>query len=527
MAPRKDTEKGRRIARSGTKKIRGTDDDKATDPEIPQIDPRIGTRLVGRYDIERLIGRGGMGRVYRAQQLMLNRPVAVKFLNPEFQRKDRQFVQRFFLEAASAARLGHPNTITVFEYGETDAGELFIVMEYLEGRPLSWVIRDEGPFLAERTVQISVQICRALREAHSKGIIHRDLKPGNILIERRDDADFVKVLDFGLVKLFTPKGEGQGNEVFQPGGAFAQDLTRAGMFLGSPKFMSPEQIQHRSLDPRTDIYSLGILMYHMTVGSPPFMGSSGVEVIFQHINEPVPSMASRGVKDVPEQLEALIRKCLAKAREDRFSSMGELLDEFKHVAVQLVSVSSSIDSLLSSGDLARLSELPGRGESAADQKNMPAPTVRTLSSLGTQTKRSIAAQLPMAALIIFSALVVGLGFIGYMISGGSTGTVVPVDVKPSLAPVKKAKTRILLGSEPSGVQVFEDDQPLGVTPMNFERDRSDKAHIFRFRARGYEDVVRRVRFDRETIRLQVALPPKPPSPKADSKADPGYKDNPY
>src|SRR5688572_30373798 len=145
-------------------------------------DPRLGETLVGRYRLDKLVGKGGMGRVYRATQFPLNRPVAVKILNPEFQKKDPQFVRRFFLEAASAARLTHPNTITVFDYGEAESGELFIAMEYLKGRPLSKVIGTEGPFNAERTLHIAMQICRALREAHSKGIIHRDLKPGNILL---------------------------------------------------------------------------------------------------------------------------------------------------------------------------------------------------------------------------------------------------------------------------------------------------------------------------------------------------------
>ena len=167
-------------------------------------DPRLGKTLVGRYRLDRPIGRGGMGRVYRATQLPLRRPVAVKILNREYQRKDPQFVRRFFLEAATAARLTHPNTITVFDYGEAETGELFIAMEYLRGRPLSRVLAAEGPFDTVRTLHVAAQICRALRAAHGKGIIHRDLKPGNImLMDDGDDADLVKVLDFGLVRLST------------------------------------------------------------------------------------------------------------------------------------------------------------------------------------------------------------------------------------------------------------------------------------------------------------------------------------
>lgn len=313
-------------------------------PPISMADPRIGETLNGRYRLEKLIGKGGMGRVYRAIQYPLNRPVALKILNPEFQRKDPQFVRRFYLEASTAARLSHPNTITVFDYGEAESGELFIVMEYLRGRPLSRVITADGPFHFERVLHIAVQICRALREAHTKGIIHRDLKPGNImLLEEGDDADFVKVLDFGLVKLFTPP---KGNEEPVTPGISEEpeqgELTRAGMFLGSPKYMSPEQIQGTPLDPRTDIYSLGVLMFQMCAGKPPFGGSTSVEVIYKHVNHPVPKISDiTPGTSVPEELEAVIRQCLSKNREQRFASMGELLVRLKDVRRLLTGASGA------------------------------------------------------------------------------------------------------------------------------------------------------------------------------------------
>ncbi|MCK6544416.1 protein kinase [Myxococcota bacterium] len=323
------------------------DDPHASLPPVAVNDPRIGETLNGRYKLEKLIGKGGMGRVYRAIQSPLNRPVALKILNPEFQKKDPQFVRRFYLEAATAARLTHPNTITVFDYGEAESGELFIVMEYLRGRPLSRVISNEGPLSAERTMHIALQICRALREAHSKGIIHRDLKPGNILLlEEGDDADFVKVLDFGLVKLFTPPAEEgsvrDSSEPLTPGPQVEGELTRAGMFLGSPKYMSPEQIQGQHLDPRTDIYSLGVLMFQMLAGKPPYGGSTSVEVIYKHVNHPVPRVADvvPGLV-VPEELEHIIRTCLAKSPEDRFPSMGELLVRLKDVRRLITGVSAA------------------------------------------------------------------------------------------------------------------------------------------------------------------------------------------
>lgn len=308
----------------------------------PPRDQRIGETLVGRYRLEKLIGKGGMGRVYCATQLPLNRSVAVKILSPEFQKKDPQFVRRFFLEAATAARLNHPNTITVFDYGETERGELFIAMEYLKGRALSRVLSVDGPFHAERCMYVSMQVVRALREAHAKGIIHRDLKPGNImLLDEGDDPDYAKVLDFGLVKLFNVPGQDVRLQDLDPEPVEVGELTRAGMFLGSPKYMSPEQIQGHDLDPRTDIYSLGVIMYQMLAGRVPFRGTTSVEIIYKHVNLPVPAIHdSNPEADCPPELELVVMRCLAKNREDRFASMGDLLTALKDVRRLVVGVSS-------------------------------------------------------------------------------------------------------------------------------------------------------------------------------------------
>jgi serine/threonine-protein kinase len=330
------------------------------DSEAPR-DRRLGEVLIGKYRLDRLVGKGGMGRVYLGVQFPLNRQVAVKILNPEFQKKDPQFVRRFFLEAATAARLNHQNTITVFDYGETERGELFIAMEYLSGRPLSRVLSADGPFNAERTVHVAIQIARALREAHSKGIIHRDLKPGNImLMEEGDDADFVKVLDFGLVKLFNPGSPGEAHPLgpITPNNgedAEAQgEITRAGMFLGSPKYMSPEQIQGGDLDPRTDIYSLGVIMFQMLAGRPPFRGSTSVEIIYKHVNTPVPPIHEvYPGTEVPPELELVVQRCLSKHREGRFASMADLVAALKDVK-RLITGASSISGGAFGLDLAHM-----------------------------------------------------------------------------------------------------------------------------------------------------------------------------
>src|ERR1700722_3379276 len=221
----------------------------------PMADPLIGRTIGGRFKIIGVIARGGMGKVYRAEQSALGRVCAVKVLNPSYSGgQDPEFHKRFFLEASVASRLTHPNTVTIFDYGKTDDGIYFMAMEFLDGVTLHRAIR-QATFLPEdRAAHIARQICRALREAHAHGVIHRDLKPANIyLVEHGDERDFVKVLDFGLVK--NVSGDSRGEE-----------LTQTGLFMGSPKYMAPEQIRGDRVDLRTDIYALGVILYEMITG---------------------------------------------------------------------------------------------------------------------------------------------------------------------------------------------------------------------------------------------------------------------
>src|ERR1700684_3223713 len=223
-------------------------------------DPLIGRVINDRFRIVSLIARGGMGKVYRAEQSTLGRVCAIKVLNPNYAGEhDPEFHKRFFLEASIASKLTHPNTVTIFDYGRTDDDIYFMAMELLEGVTLHRAIREVGCFPEERVAHIGRQICRALREAHALGCIHRDLKPANIfLVEHGDEPDFVKVLDFGLVK--------DVRSDIKP----EEQLTQTGLFMGSPKYMAPEQIRGEKVDARTDIYSLGIIMYEMCTGKVPF-----------------------------------------------------------------------------------------------------------------------------------------------------------------------------------------------------------------------------------------------------------------
>ncbi|HND32099.1 MAG TPA: serine/threonine-protein kinase, partial [Myxococcota bacterium] len=240
-------------------------------------DPLIGKVIDNRYRILSLVAQGGMGRVYQAEQAPLGRVVALKVLDtgktPE---ADKEMRQRFILEAAACARLNHPNTVRIFDYGKTWDDVLYISMEYIHGRTLHHVIKQEAPLPLDRVIRILRQMCSSLREAHAAGLIHRDLKPSNVMLTRHgDEVDFVKVLDFGLVRQVMGDSE----------------LTQVDAVVGSPSYMSPEQIRGERLDQRSDIYSLGVLMYTCIVGKTPFAAESPVKVMMAHLNSAPPPMA--------------------------------------------------------------------------------------------------------------------------------------------------------------------------------------------------------------------------------------------
>lgn len=281
-------------------------------------DPLLGRTINGRYRIVSLIARGGMGKVYKAEQQPLGRICALKVLNPRYEGdRDPEFGKRFFLEAATAAKLTHPNTVTIFDYGSSDEGDIYyIAMEYIEGKTLHRVLREETTLSEARVSHIARQICRSLREAHDLGVVHRDLKPGNILMTNRgDETDVVKVLDFGLVKDVT--GD-------------AEDLTQQGLFMGSPKYMAPEQITGGEISARTDIYSLGVMLYEMMTGKVPFDRGASVNTLMAHVNDTPPPLAELNPNiQISPQMESIIYRCLEKDSSRRFASMHELLSALK------------------------------------------------------------------------------------------------------------------------------------------------------------------------------------------------------
>ena len=258
----------------------------------------------GRYELHRQLGRGGMAEVFLARDQLLDRPVAMKVLFPEFA-TDPAFVERFRREATAAANLNHPNIVGVYDWGEAD-GTYFIVMEYVDGRTLSDILRAEGPLHPDRVADVGADVAAALGFAHRNGVVHRDVKPGNVLVTA---AGQVKVADFGIARAITANAD--------------ENLTQVGTVMGTATYFSPEQARGDAVDPRSDIYSLGCVLYELLVGKPPFSGDTPVAIAYKHVQEsPVPPRHLN--VELPAAIEAIVLKCLAKNPVNRYPSAEDL-----------------------------------------------------------------------------------------------------------------------------------------------------------------------------------------------------------
>jgi beta-lactam-binding protein with PASTA domain/predicted Ser/Thr protein kinase len=277
-------------------------------------------RVLGnRYEIQGVLGQGGMAKVFKGRDTVLGRDVAVKVLSPQFATDD-QFVTRFRREAQAAAGLNHPNIVSVFDTG--DQGDIhYIVMEYVHGRTLRDTIRSEGPLMPERAAEIADAVAKALSAAHETGLVHRDIKPGNIMIT--NDGE-VKVMDFGIARTAT-----------------GDTLTQTAAVLGTASYLSPEQAQGEPVDPRSDIYSLGCVLYEMLTGRPPFTGDSPVAIAYKHVrDDPVPPSRLNG--DIPRDLEAVVMKSMAKNPANRYQTADELRQDLGRVLQGLPTMATPV-----------------------------------------------------------------------------------------------------------------------------------------------------------------------------------------
>jgi serine/threonine-protein kinase len=521
------------------------------------MDPLLGRVLNERFKILEPLGSGGMGRVYKAIQAPLDRPVALKVLNPQYgQEKDPGFQRRFFFEASVTAKLRHPNTVTVIDYGKTDDGIFFIAMEYLEGQTLSQLLTQVGPLPWPRALNIAQQIARSLREAHKAGLIHRDLKPANVMILNQEtDHDVVKVLDFGLVKSFMPDSAQLPVDV---------SLTQAGVILGSPQYMAPEQARNIS-DPRSDVYSLGVVLYQVLLGRPPFHAEQGIDIIVKHINEPPPAFAAVWPDHaIPPEVEALVMKCLAKRPADRFDSMDAVLESIRRA------MASANMSGVYSGPISAITHI-GFGASGpitgpiGPPPQQVSPSGASTMSLDISVDEPVAGKrrnsLPMA--LFGGAVLIGVAVA--LVFALRTPTpkpvtdlpplpVQPTAVAPAPAPAEREPlpppitpedlptppsepveaqpelVRFLIASEPSGARVTYEGKSVGTTPVQLEV-RSGSTGLARaeltFDLNGYSRQTVTAEGKGPEVRFTQKLKKKGSSRPSRPSGSNGYKDDPY
>ncbi len=321
-------------------------------------DELIGKTVAGKYRVESMLGEGGMGKVYKANQLALDKHVVLKVLRQALL-SDERTVARFQREAKAASRLNHPNSISVLDFGQAEDGAMYIAMEYVHGKDLHGILSKEWPLPEARVVRIMSQVLSALSDAHSAGVIHRDLKPENIMVEqRRGEADFVKVLDFGIAKIVDGTNED------------GPALTRAGFVCGTPEYMSPEQARGAQLDHRSDLYAVGVILYQLMAGMLPFDSDSAVGFATKHLTEvPQPPSKRRPDAKISAAMERLILRAMAKNPDERPATAEQFRAELLAIDKERRAGSSNPKLGRGGSSSAALSQVPQRKVTPIDQQD--------------------------------------------------------------------------------------------------------------------------------------------------------------
>ena len=504
----------------------------------PPKDALIGTLVDGRYRIEAQIGEGGMGVVYKATHVTLNKTLALKVLRGEVA-KDPEVVQRFMQEAQSATSIGHENIIDINDFGKLPDGTAYFVMEYLKGHPLNDLIKRGGSIPMRDAIQILRQVAGALGAAHARGIVHRDLKPDNVFVLARGELEnFVKVLDFGIAKVGSTKNK----------------LTRTGMVFGTPHYMSPEQAAGQSVDERTDIYALGVMMYEMFTGRVPFDADTFMGVLTKHMFEKPAPMFGNDTERSLGSLEQITLRALEKKPENRYPSMAALVADLD----QVVSGGRPrpVAGQRPSAELADALEPRSKSELNLDRQlhgQHPAGQAHGES----QPELSARKRWPLAAALLAAVLAAGLltvllrrdagtepsaaeegttppavpslGATGARTSplapqpsSGATGPAAGVqDARDPPRGVDPDSVTIAITSEPSGAEIVLDDAIIGRTP-GYLPGAGSEGKTVELRLEGYQ--TERVKLGPALAqKLPIALrkratpAPKRPSPAAPSK----------
>ena len=432
--------------------------------------------VLGSYRLIKLLAEGGMGRVYLAEHTRLGRKVALKLLRSEYA-SNAPAIKRFFREARTVNDINHENIIEITDFFEKEGGSNYYIMELLKGQPLTDVLREEGALPVPRVIDIAVQVCKALKAVHDSGVIHRDLKPDNIfLTERAGQKDFVKLLDFGVAKLMDVQ---DGMPVHKTG---------VGAILGTPQYMSPEQAGAKPVDNRTDIYSLGVILYEMVTGRVPLNAETYGEMVIKHLTmTPVSPTDLRDLpQGIPGELEDLIMQCLEKNPNKRPQDMSEIV---------------------------RRLELVGRAESMEHD---------ALTLAKPQPKRFSTAAI---LFVVFLVCAVGGFFVVAQLGGQrdqplppgeatmspeNVGSVVPPEpVKPE----KPAKIEVSFDSSPRGAEVFRQGavEPLGITPFSASFVPASGPEMFEFKLKDHKTMQHKAALqENTTIAVTMAKVSKPP-----------------
>jgi serine/threonine protein kinase len=366
---------------------------------VNREDPLLGTILDNRYEILEVLGGGGMGVVYKARQTLMKRIVAIKMLHKHVVGSG-DALKRFQLEAQASGCLSLPNILTVYDFGVTSEGQPYMVMDYLDGFSLADLLTKEDHLSVERSINIFVQACTALAHAHEKGVLHRDLKPSNImLVNFENQRDFVKIVDFGIAKLLT-----------QQSSADAEQLTKTGEVFGSPLYMSPEQCRGKALDVRSDVYSIGCVMYKTLTGYPVFAGDELIELLFHQMSDmPAAFKVICPQLKIPAELEKIVFKSLAKEPEKRYQTMQELREALRALQKQITNTAEPTLPPMMEGlrqnafmDALSIAAANSALESATAAPSGPPPTIVPIPANGSppsdspaeKTVKTTAATLP-------------------------------------------------------------------------------------------------------------------------------------
>ncbi len=458
-----------------------------------------GSLIQNRYRIIKKLAAGGMGEVYQAEHVELHKQFAVKVMLPALS-ADPEFVNRFKREAISASRIGQQNIIDISDFGQTDDGRFYFVMEFLDGMTIASLLHRQGALPVQRMVNIGLQTARALAAAHAQGIVHRDMKPENVMVlQRPGQPDFVKVLDFGVAKVST--GPGQGGQ------------TQLGMVVGTPQYMSPEQAMGVVVDTRTDTYALGLIFYEMLSGAPTFSGDTASILMVKQVTEPAPPFSQELAGSVPAALHDLIFTMLEKDPNARPPSLDKVVQTLETLEAHL-KVGAKLPPATASGRFpatatpAALS--PVRVTSSGLPLAQPRATVAN-TGVGSVTADEPLPEVPRskAPLIALAlVLIAGIAVGGVVLLKGDDPKPKPdpeVVVKPpeppKIDPVPTVPTEpkieapklveFVLDTRPSGAEVFEDEVSLGITPLKLNR-KPESVMNLKFALKGYQDLSKKI-----------------------------------